>query len=87
MEHGADMKRVTNEGDTCLHLAVAKLNTDMIKKIIETCHQLINTPNNQGVSPLHLAVSFVRWTKILLIFTASETISTFEITLSHILFR
>ncbi|KAH9729711.1 ANK REP REGION domain-containing protein [Citrus sinensis] len=43
-----------NEGDTVLHCAISGDYFDLAFQIIHRCEKLVNSVNEQGVSPLHL---------------------------------
>ena len=54
---GADLAVTTEEGDTVLHLAVARRQVETVAWILNISPALINRQNRAGLTPLHLAVS------------------------------
>ena len=53
-EAGADMESATRDGDTCLHLAVARRDHDIASWIVSRSPRIVNRANRAEVSPLHL---------------------------------
>ena len=57
LEAGADLAVTTEEGDTVLHLAVARRQVDVVVWILNVSPALSNKQNRAGLTPLHLATS------------------------------
>ena len=53
-EAGADFESATRDGDTCLHLAVARRDYDIASWIASHSPRIVSKPNRAEVSPLHL---------------------------------
>eukprot|EP00009_Paramoeba_aestuarina_P002507 CAMPEP_0201512558 /NCGR_PEP_ID=MMETSP0161_2-20130828/4791_1 /ASSEMBLY_ACC=CAM_ASM_000251 /TAXON_ID=180227 /ORGANISM="Neoparamoeba aestuarina, Strain SoJaBio B1-5/56/2" /LENGTH=231 /DNA_ID=CAMNT_0047908443 /DNA_START=9 /DNA_END=701 /DNA_ORIENTATION=- len=60
IEYGADVNVVTNEGDTLLHASIAKNHTDITLRLLARDNAPYDKPNNQKMTPLHLAASWGR---------------------------
>ena len=69
VEAGANIDTMTTkDGDTCLHVAVARNKTDQVTWIVRNHPGLLNRTNKHGVTPLHLAANLnsVKICKLLL---------------------
>ena len=64
-ELGANVKQLTNEGKSALHIAAENEDLSMVQFLVEECNLDINAQDKKGLTPAHLAAKHNEETRIL----------------------